>query len=284
MKKSLLLFSLLKCWEKSTFAYTILGGLDEKQDDGEKEEESIVTETLYHFNKKVQLRTQSHEASGRVSMAGTLWEASPVLAHYITNPFCPIEGIQRTTLEGDANPHFEVETPTTVVELGSGIGLVSLAAALLGCEVVATDGSPSSIRLLKENFENYSNEFEVMPKAAILDWGDLNAAENLVRYDLNGRYPDVILASDVIYAHSAKTELFDTIKYLCPQGHKGSVLIAHRWRTEPEEEMGFFERFDNEFDREEVGPEWFPQDNYYRTKSMIDFKYPVSIYQMKRKW
>jgi hypothetical protein len=49
------------------------------------------------------------------------------------------------------------------------------------------------------------------------------------------------------------------------------------------EEIRFVESFDNEFDREEVGLEWFPDDNYHRTKLMIDFKYPVSIFQMSRK-
>jgi predicted nicotinamide N-methyase len=257
----------------------ILGGIDDqKQDDGEKEDESIVTERLLHLNLDVQLRTRSHEASGRVSMAGTLWEASPVLAHYITNPACPIEGFERMR---DSTNY--AKKPSIVVELGSGIGLVSLAAALLGCQVCATDGSPSSIRLLEENFARYSNKFSVMPKASLLDWGNLSAANCLIQHELCGQYPDVIIASDVVYAHSAKFELKETIKHLCPKGHNGKAVIAHRWRAEPVEEMRFFESFDDEFDREEVGLEWFPDDNYYRTKSMIDFKYPVSIFQMSRK-
>ena len=269
-----ILLCLLSCLHHS-YAYTILGGIDEKKEDAE-EDESIISETLIHLNKKLQLRTQSHEQSGRVSMAGTLWEASPVLAHYITNPLCPVEAFQRMT---DSIIH----QPPTVLELGSGIGLVSLAASLLGCRVVATDGSPSSVRLLHENFERYRDELPIMPEARLLDWGNLNAADRLIQNELFGRFPDVIVASDVIYAHSAKIELANTIKHLCPPGHSGSVLIAHRWRTEPAEEMKFFESFDNEFSREEVRPEWLPEDSYFRTRSMIDFKYPVSIHQMKRK-
>ena len=279
MKSQLSLLLLASLYD-SSYAYTILGGIDDNKDEGKKEDESLITEHLRHLNRKVELRTQSHEASGRVSMAGTLWEASPVLTHYITNPACPVEGFQRMLPKEDTTVP---QRPSSVVELGSGVGLVSLSAAFLGCQVVATDGSPSSIRLLEENFDRYRHDFKYMPRASLLDWGDMVAAEQLIQHDLFGQYPDVIVASDVIYAHSAKIELANTIKYLCPVGHDGCILIAHRWRTEPEEEMAFFESFDTEFDREEVGVEWLPEDSYFRTKSMIDFKHPVSIYQMRRK-
>ena len=269
---------------KNAHGYTILGGIDEERGNEEKDE-SILTETLRHLNKKVQLSTQSHETSGRVSMAGTLWEASPVLAHYITNPACPVEGLDRMRTEDEKKSNFKttVKNPTTVVELGSGVGLVSLAAALLGCNVIATDGSPSSIRLLEENFKRYTDEFSVMPRASLLAWGDWDATDRLIQQELFGNYPDLVVASDVIYAHSAKTELADTIKHLCPHGHTGSILIAHRWRTDIKEETKFFESFESEFVSEEVGPEWLPEDSYYRTKSLIDFKYPVSIFHMRRK-
>ena len=265
--------------------YTILGGIDEEKGDEEREDDSIATVTLRHLNKKLQLSTQSHETSGRVSMAGTLWEASPVLAHFITNPACPVEGFHRMRTEDEkkSNSKTTRQNPTTVIELGSGVGLVSIAAALIGCNVIATDGSPSSIRLLEENIQRYTNEFPVTPRASLLAWGDLDATDRLIQQEFSGHHPDLIVASDVIYTHSAKTELANTIKYLCPQGHTGSVLIAHRWRTEIKEEMKFFENFKSEFISEEVGPEWLPEDKYYRTKSLIDFKYPVSIFHMRRK-
>jgi methylase of polypeptide subunit release factors len=137
-------------------SYTILGGIDEKKDEANEENENnnFVKQTLRHLQQKeVELRIQSHEPSGRVSMAGTLWEASPLLADYITNPACPIEAFQRMKIhDEDENARLQPQ-PSTVVELGSGVGLASLAAAFLGCRVFATDGAPSSIRLMKENFE-----------------------------------------------------------------------------------------------------------------------------------
>ena len=264
-------------------SYTILGGLDEAKSSSEPKD--AVTETLRHFSppRQVKLRTQSHESSGRVSMAGTLWEASPLLADYITNPACPLEAFQRMRIsENDVQP--QPSKPSTVVELGSGIGLASLAAAFLGCRVYATDGSPSSIRLLQGNFERYANDCPIAPHASMLEWGDANAADAIIHNHLQ-KLPDIVMASDVVYAHSAREELSQTVRQLCPRGHiNGRVLVAHRWRANPVDEEAFFQSFDDEFDREEVGIEYFPNDEYYRTRSFIDMKYPISIFEMRRKW
>jgi len=174
--------------------------------------------------------------------------------------------------------------PSNVVELGSGVGLASVAAALLGCRVFATDGMPSSIRLLQENFERYASDIPVTPHASMLEWGDDHAVDSLLQNQLLGKLPDIVMASDVVYAHSAREELAQTVRRLCPQGHTdGRVLIAHRWRANPVDEESFFQLFDDEFHREEVGLEFFPEDSYYRTRSMMDMKYPISIFEMRRK-
>ena len=176
--------------------------------------------------------------------------------------------------------------PSTVVELGSGIGLASLAASLMGCPVFATDGSPSSIRLLQENIDRYATDCDISPHASMLEWGDADAVDTLIQNQLLGQLPDVVMASDVVYAHSARKELQSTIRQLCPKGHiHGRVVIAHRWRTDPIYEESFFETFDDEFDREEVDVEFMPEDEdgCYRRRSMLDMKFPVSIFEMRRK-
>ena len=53
-----------------------------------------------------------------------------------------------------------------VLELGCGLGLPSLAAALAGGRVLATDWSPQAIELLRENAERNGAELET----AIVDW------------------------------------------------------------------------------------------------------------------
>eukprot|EP00986_Skeletonema_menzelii_P016200 scaffold13914_cov147-Skeletonema_menzelii.AAC.1 len=263
--------------------YTILGGIDEDKKDDAESDNSFVTQKLRHLQKQVELRIQTHEPSGRVSMAGTIWEASPLLADYITNPACPLEAFQRMRIhEDDSNARVQPQ-PATVVELGSGVGLASLAAAFLGCRVFATDGSPSSIRVMAENFDQYASDIPIPPRALRLDWGDMDEAESLIQSELCC-LPDVIMASDVVYSYSAREELSQTIRRLCPLGHSsGRIVIAHRWRTDPADEESFFKSFDNDFDREEVGLEFLPDDGYHRTRNMMDMRYPISIFEMRRK-
>ncbi|KAL7497782.1 hypothetical protein ACHAWT_010199 [Skeletonema menzelii] len=160
--------------------------------------------------------------------------------------------------EDDGNARVQPQ-PATVVELGSGVGLASLAAAFLGCRVFATDGSPSSIRVMAENFDQYASDIPIPPRALRLDWGDMDEAD-------------------------AREELSQTIRRLCPLGHSsGRIVIAHRWRTDPADEESFFKSFDNDFDREEVGLEFLPDDGYHRTRNMMDMRYPISIFEMRRK-
>jgi len=193
----------------------------------------------------------------------------------------------RVHADSDGNVVLPAHPPTTVVELGSGVGLASMAAAFLGCRVFGTDGALSSVELLNENFGRYDGEFNegAKPKGLLLKWGDSEAVRELIERDLEGCFPDVVMASDVVYAHSAREELTKTIRELCPEGHlDGRVVVAHRWRVDPKGEEAFFKGFEDEFEVEEVPVELLPPDPYYRTRSLIDFKLPVSIFEMRRKW
>jgi predicted nicotinamide N-methyase len=75
-----------------------------------------------------------------------------------------------------------------VVEVGCGLGLPSLAAALAGARVLATDWSPAAIELLAENAERNAVRIE----AAVVSWTEPE--------ELLARAPfDLVLASDVLY-------------------------------------------------------------------------------------
>ena len=75
-----------------------------------------------------------------------------------------------------------------VVELGCGLALPSLAAALGGAEVLATDGDPEALELLELN----ARENGVAVAAQPVDWA---AADELA-----ARGPfDLVLAADVLY-------------------------------------------------------------------------------------
>ena len=75
-----------------------------------------------------------------------------------------------------------------VLELGCGLGLPSLAAALAGADVLATDWSPDAVALLHENAAR--NEIEL--EFEVASWFEPSA--------LAARAPwDLVLAADVLY-------------------------------------------------------------------------------------
>ena len=64
-----------------------------------------------------------------------------------------------------------------MLELGCGLGLPSLAAALAGGRVLATDWSPQAIELLRDNAERNDAELEL----AIVDWARPGGAASSAR-------------------------------------------------------------------------------------------------------
>ena len=75
----------------------------------------------------------------------------------------------------------------TLLELGSGAGLVATAAALAGFDVTVSDYYEDSLRFSRANVQRHAH---VDPAAQLLDWRDLPAS--LPRYD-------VVVGSDVLY-------------------------------------------------------------------------------------
>jgi predicted nicotinamide N-methyase len=97
-------------------------------------------------------------------MFGVIWPAARALAGLVAERVRPGE---------------------SVIELGCGLALPSLAAAAAGARVLATDGHPWAERLLEHNAR--ANGLEV--PFARLDWRDPGAV---------GRF-DRVIASDVLY-------------------------------------------------------------------------------------
>jgi predicted nicotinamide N-methyase len=92
-----------------------------------------------------------------------------------------------------------------VVELGCGLGVPSLAAALGGAEVIATDGDIDALSLVRRNAE--ANGVEV--EAAAVDWADPD--------ELVERGPfDFVLASDVLYERPGVAMLLELLPRLAP--------------------------------------------------------------------
>lgn len=87
----------------------------------------------------------------------------------------------------------------TLLELGSGAGLVATAAALAGFDVTVSDYYEDSLRFSRENVRHHTGR---EPKAELLDWRAL--PERMPRYD-------VVVGSDVLYERSYGALVAETI-------------------------------------------------------------------------
>jgi predicted nicotinamide N-methyase len=102
-----------------------------------------------------------------------------------------------------------------VLELGCGLGLPSLAAALAGGRVLATDWSPQAIALLEENAERNDATLET----ALVDWTRPDAIVARAPWDL-------VLAADVLYERRNVAPLLDLLPRL-----GGEVWLADPGRA-----------------------------------------------------
>jgi predicted nicotinamide N-methyase len=122
-----------------------------------------------------------------------------------------------------------------VLELGCGLGVPSITAALAGAAVLATDWSPHAIDLLRTNAERNGTRLE----AAVSSWLD-------PRRELDGAPWDLVLAADVLYERRNTDLLLDLLPRLGAE-----VLLADPGRPHL---AGFLERAAEAWEVEENGP------------------------------
>ena len=118
-----------------------------------------------------------------------------------------------------------------VIELGSGLGLPSLAAARAGAEVLAVDVVPEAIELLEANARKNGLTVEV----ALADWCTPNP---LLEY---GPF-DLALGADVLYERQSTAPLLSLLPRLAPEawiadpGRPAATSFLHqadqRWKVE----------------------------------------------------
>ena len=110
-----------------------------------------------------------------------------------------------------------------MLELGCGLGLPSLAAALAGGRVLATDWSPQAIELLRDNAERNDAALET----AIVDW---QRPAPLVE-----RAPwDLVLGADLLYERRNVEPLLELLPRLL--GDAGRA-VARRPRPRARERL-----------------------------------------------
>jgi predicted nicotinamide N-methyase len=145
-----------------------------------------------------------------------LWPSGLALARHVAG--LPVSGLQ-------------------VVELGAGLGLPSLAAALGGARMLATDWAPDSVPLLERNAAANGIELEVERVA----WTEPDG--------LLARAPfDLVLAADVLYERRNVEPLLALLSRLAPEAlvadprrPAASEFLARaeaEWRVETTELQG----------------------------------------------
>ncbi|XP_064420778.1 protein-lysine methyltransferase METTL21D isoform X2 [Latimeria chalumnae] len=121
----------------------------------------------------------------------------------------------------------------SVIELGSGTGVVGLMAATLGANVTLTD-LPDLQDLLKINITENKHLITGSVQAKVLKWGE-NMSEFLPA-------PDYVLMADCIYYEESLIPLVKTLKDLT--GPETCIICCYEQRTmgkNPEIEKKFFE-------------------------------------------
>ena len=112
------------------------------------------------------------------------------------------------------------------LELGCGLGLVSIAAAQAGGRVLATDWSAEAVRFAKDNAERNGIQIET----AVVDW---SAPEPIL-----DRAPwQLVLGSDVLYERRNVDQMLDLLPRLVDR--TGEVWIADPGR---QTSVAFLER------------------------------------------
>ena len=105
------------------------------------------------------------------------------------------------------------------VELGCGLGLGAIVAALSGAEVIATDIDPDAVAFARENGRRVLGRRLATMRADLADPPD--ALRALAPFDL-------VIAADVLYADGLAAALAAALVALLRPG--GEALVAYPWR------------------------------------------------------
>ena len=153
---------------------------------------------------------QLDEWPDRCDEATTIWDAGLVLANYLC--------------EGRGGGWSGRLKGRRAVDLGSGTGVVGLAAAALGADVVLTD-LPECLPILELNVRQNAAAVAAAGGSACalpLRWGDAAAAEAVLARN-SGRPFDVALMGDCMYhTGDAPEALVETLSLLLTSGDGGA--------------------------------------------------------------
>ncbi|KAI8520196.1 hypothetical protein Bbelb_034530 [Branchiostoma belcheri] len=159
---------------------------------------------------------------------------------------CSVEGVevrhqarssgQEVILSMYLAAHPEVlASAETILELGSGSGLVGIAAAKL-CgqpgKVVMTDHNENVLELLQENIDSNFEEGEERPTCEFLDW-----CMGVERFKKRYGTFDVVLGADIVYSERTIMPMLSTARTLLAEKPSSVFLLVYVGRLKVYDEM-----------------------------------------------
>ena len=163
-----------------------------------------------------------HGRSGTYLLGGVTWEAGEQLAHWLCS----------SGAESIGEPWSSVDS---ALELGAGVGLVSLTLGLLGVRtVLATDGDASLCEIASASAAR--NGVDGRVRAMRLRWGDSGDLAAALAV-LGGKSASLVVAADVLYESTpaAADELEQTLRALIGRGGCRRVIFCWTVRNCTEE-------------------------------------------------
>ena len=170
----------------------------------------------------VAVAEERHGRSGTYLLGGVTWEAGEQLAHWLGS----------SAAESIGQPWSSVDS---ALELGAGVGLVSLTLGLLGVRtVIATDGDASLCEIASASAAR--NGVDGRVRAMRLRWGDSGDLEAALAV-LGGKSASLVVAADVLYESTpaAADELEQTLRALIGRGGCRRVVFCWTVRNCTEE-------------------------------------------------
>jgi len=163
-----------------------------------------------------------HGQSGTYLLGGVTWEAGEQLAHWLCSNGAESIGESWSSVD-------------SALELGAGVGLVSLTLGLLGVRtVVATDGDASLCDIASASAAR--NGVDGRVRGMRLLWGDDVDLEAALAV-LGGKCASLVVAADVLYESTpaAADELEQTLRALIGRGGCRRVIFCWTVRNCTEE-------------------------------------------------
>eukprot|EP00908_Phaeocystis_cordata_P002434 Transcript_12642.p1 GENE.Transcript_12642~~Transcript_12642.p1 ORF type:complete len:336 (-),score=95.20 Transcript_12642:1179-2102(-) len=157
---------------------------------------------------------------------------------------------------------------SSVLELGAGLGLVSITASCLGASVVATDGDEAILPMMSRNVLRNLGGSDGEVDVRRLWWGDVPAAQTLGTFDF-------VVGSDLVYGSDSfhvgdDARLASFAQLLCTMwllsDANTTLVLAYRERRAVESQFfdGLWEGFEPERPPESLALAGVPEANGVR--------------------